>query len=92
MTTPLAVTDIVPTPSTALLVLLVVGHVLGDFLLQTRHAAEAKTRGSGYLKHGMAVWATHLIVLVPLMSTGVVLLVTVVTLFHVGIDWCKASW
>lgn len=79
-----------PSPSAALLALLIVGHVLADFLIQTRDDVEAKRRGRGFVAHGTAVFLTHLVVLVPLVSLEVAAAVLAVTLAHVGIDWVKS--
>lgn len=76
-------------PSTALLVLLVVGHVLADFLVQRREDVEAKRRGAGYGTHGVAVFLTHLAVLLPLVSVEITVGLAVIAALHVGIDWGK---
>lgn len=81
-----------PSPSAALLALLIVGHVLADFLVQTREHLEAKNRGRGFVAHGAAVFLTHLAVLVPLVSIEVVAAVLAVTLAHVVIDRVKSRW
>lgn len=78
-----------PSPAAALLVLLVAGHILADFLIQTREGARARSRGAGYLAHGAAVFATHLLLLLPLLSPGIAILVLAIALLHIGIDWIK---
>lgn len=64
----------------ALLILLLGGHVLGDFLFQTRAMAEAK-RG-----HGVVILASHLAVVLPMLSLPVAGVVVGIALLHVGID------
>lgn len=81
-----------PTPSAALGVLLVAGHVLADFLFQTREGAEAKRRGTGFARHGTVVFVTQAALVVPLWSRAVALAVAAVTLAHVAIDWGKARY
>lgn len=86
-----------PSPSTALLALLIVGHVLADFLVQARDDVEAKRQGRGFIAHGAAVFLTHLVLLVPLVSLEIAAAVLGITIVHVGIDWAKsrlipASW
>ncbi|MFW6089305.1 MAG: DUF3307 domain-containing protein [Gemmatimonadota bacterium] len=79
-----------PSPATALLALLIVGHVVADFLVQTRDDVEAKRRGRGFFAHGAAVFFTHLVVLAPLISVEVAGAVLAATLAHVVIDWMKS--
>ncbi|HEM46094.1 MAG TPA: DUF3307 domain-containing protein [Alphaproteobacteria bacterium] len=81
-----------PSPSTALLVLLLLGHVLADFLVQTRKDVEARARGTGYLSHGAAVLVTHLAVLFPQLTTATAGAVVAITALHVLIDLAKDAW
>lgn len=81
-----------PTPSAALGVLLVAGHFLADFLFQTREDVHAKRRGSGFIRHGGIVLATHAVLLIPLWSGAVALAAGAITLAHIVIDWGKARY
>lgn len=81
-----------PSPTAALLVLLIAGHVLADFLFQTRDLVEAKNRGDGFLRHGIFVLLTHLAVLTPLFSMRVAGAVAAIGALHVVIDWVKCRW
>lgn len=85
-------TDWIPAPRTALLVLLVAGHVLADFATQTSEGIEAKRRGSGYASHAVVVFATQLLVLLPMLSVAVAAVVAAVAVLHAGIDRVKARW
>lgn len=81
-----------PSPTTALLVLLVAGHLLADFLVLTRDHVEAKDRGDGFARHGVFVLVTHLIVLAPMSSIYAGVAVVVVAVLHVVIDRVKCRW
>lgn len=78
-----------PSVETALLVLLIAGHVLADFLVQTRAHVEAKRQGGGYLTHGTAVFATHMLLILPVLSVPVSALVLGISLLHVAVDWLR---
>lgn len=81
-----------PAPSTALAVLLIAGHFLADFLFQKREDVQAKRHGSGSIRHGSIVLATHAALVAPLLSGPVVIAVAAVTLAHVVIDWVKSHY
>jgi hypothetical protein len=74
-----------------LLVLLLAGHFLADFLFQTRTAVEAKRRGIGYAGHGLVVLGAHLLALLPLLSLPVAGVAAGIALAHVGADRVKTA-
>lgn len=81
-----------PTAPTVLLLLMIAGHVLADFLIQSRDHVEAKRRGVGFLTHGLAVLVTHLVVLAPVLSGPIAAVMVGVSAIHVAIDWGKSRW
>lgn len=81
-----------PTPAVALGALLLAGHLLADFLFQTREHVESKRSGSGFIRHGSIVLAIHAVLVVPLWSGAVALAVAVITIAHVAIDWGKSRY
>ena len=81
-----------PSPAAALIALLLVGHVLADFLVQPHDDVEAGRRGRGFVSHGVAVLVTHLLVLVPLLSIEVAAAALAIALLHVAIDVVRARW
>lgn len=81
-----------PPPAIMLLGFLLVGHVMADFLFQSRQTVEAKEDGGGYARHAVAVLVVQLVFVAPVLSGSVVLLVGAVTILHVLIDWLKSRW
>lgn len=79
-------------PSRALLILLVAGHFLGDFLFQTRRMAADKVRLPVLGRHALAVVLTHLTVLMPLVSWLVAGTVVGIGLLHALIDAVTSRW
>lgn len=71
---------------------MIAGHVLADFLVQSRDDVEAKRRGAGFLTHGLAVLVTHLVVLAPVLSGPIAAVMVGVSAIHVAIDWGKSHW
>lgn len=72
-----------------LLVLLVLGHVLGDFVIQ-RHALAMRKRELPKLtRHVAEVTASHLIVLLPFLSPRVLLVVAGIGVLHFATDFVK---
>lgn len=69
-----------------LLALLFAGHVVGDFLLQTRRMAERKTRPGPLIVHGVRVAAAQAPLLLPFLTWRVVLVLAGVTLSRGLID------
>ncbi len=73
-----------------LLVLLVAGHVLADFLVQTETVARGKETGAGaLLRHGIATLLTHAILLLPYWNTGVLLGIAGLAVVHTFADWAR---
>ena len=73
--------------SEMLLILLLVGHVLADFLVQTEGvAARKETSVRALLEHGFWTFVTHLAVLPPFMSWTVGAAVAVLAVVHTVID------
>lgn len=71
---------------TALLVLLVAGHLLADFLTQTRWSIEAKRRGWGQRGHGVVVFLVQLVVVLPLLSAWVAAVTAAIAVVHEVVD------
>jgi hypothetical protein len=79
-------------PSFTLLFLILAGHLLGDFLFQSRRMAEGKGRDLILLQHVGAVSAAQLALLLPFLGVEVVLGVLVIGALHWLIDRTKARW
>ncbi|MCK4512880.1 DUF3307 domain-containing protein [bacterium] len=70
-----------------LLVLLVGGHMLADFLVQTETVAKGKeTSAHALLKHGFETFLTHAALLLPYWSAGVLLGVVALAVAHTLAD------
>lgn len=80
------------TEAQALLLLLVAGHLLGDFLFQTRRMAVGKTRPGVLLQHASMVAVVHLAALMPFLAWPTVAAVLAVSVAHGTIDAAKARW
>lgn len=80
------------TPLESLLFLLVAGHLLGDFLLQTRWMVERKKEPKVLLAHAGAVTAAHVAALAPFFSLPVLGTLLGVGVVHLAIDWVKPHW
>ena len=78
-------------PGVALGVLLVAGHLLGDFAFQTRWMVEEKPRPLALLAHGLVVAGVHLATLAPFFGAPVVLAAVAIGFAHAGIDRVKSS-
>ncbi len=77
--------------SASLLILLVVGHVLGDFLLQTRWMARQKERHWGVLfLHAALVLVAHAAVLWPFLSGRLVVGLLGLSVLHLVFDAARA--
>ena len=77
----------------ALLILLVVGHVFGDFLLQTRWMARRKERHWGVLLlHVAVVFVAHAAVLWPFLSWRVVAGLLGLSILHLVFDAARARF
>ena len=77
--------------SAALLSLLVAGHALADFVLQTRSMILRKRRPSGLLTHGAVVAIAHTVALIPFFGAEVLLAVAAITAVHIFIDFAKVA-
>jgi hypothetical protein len=78
-------------PALQLLALLLVGHIVADFLVQTsRIAREKPTRLRFLLAHGGWTGLTHLALVLPFWNGPVVLGVLAVSVFHVLLDGARA--
>lgn len=75
-----------------LLVLLVAGHLLGDFLFQTRAMVEGKDRPPVLAAHAALVIAAHLLALAPFWSAPIGLAVLGIGVSHALIDAVKVRW
>ena len=78
-------------PRITLLALLVAGHLLADFLFQTRAGVEEKRAGSGYVRHGVVVFLVQLVVVLPLFSLPVLAAVAGISVVHPVIDRLKTA-
>jgi hypothetical protein len=75
----------------ALLILLVAGHVFGDFLLQTRWMARQKERRWGaMLAHVVLVFVAHCAVLWPFLSRELVAGVLGLSVVHLVLDAARS--
>jgi len=74
-----------------ILVLLVVGHVIADFLVQTDRVAGRKGDcGRTLARHGLLTATTQIAVAAPLLSTALVVGLGLVACVHMALDWGKA--
>lgn len=85
-------------PDLALLVLLFAGHVLGDFLLQTRAMVERKAEPPVLLQHAVLVVLAHGLLLLPYLPgepasfVGALILLVLLGALHALVDWGKLCW
>lgn len=77
------------TPAGALILLLVSGHLLGDFAFQTRRMVDGKRRTTVLLGHALVVAAVHLVVLAPFFGSAVLAAVVGIGALHAVIDRFK---
>jgi hypothetical protein len=83
----------IDTPAELLLMLLLCGHVLADFLVQSAHVADRKGQHAGMLLlHGGLTLVTHLLLVLPFLNLTVIAGVFVLALVHTGSDWLKARF
>lgn len=73
------------------LALLVLGHVIADFVVQTDEQARRKTEPAYLLGHGVVVLAAHLVVFLPYMSAAALAVLVAVAVVHVIIDGAKVA-
>jgi hypothetical protein len=77
-------------PASSLLALLVSGHVLADFLVQTESVAARKGRHPAALfQHVLLTGITHAVMLLPFWSRNVVVPLLVLSLYHLAVDFTK---
>lgn len=73
------------------LALLLLGHVLADFLLQGPEVVRRKGEPKVLLLHGVQVWVAAVVVYLPLLSARAAVVLTAVALVHVAIDRGKVA-
>lgn len=73
-------------PEGTALALLVLGHVLGDFVFQTDELAATKHRLGPLLVHGGIVIVVHVVAFVPLLTPRTALIVLSVGVVHLLVD------
>ncbi|MBR6308058.1 MAG: DUF3307 domain-containing protein [Lachnospiraceae bacterium] len=75
---------------TKYLLILGVGHILGDFYFQTEKIAIGKDKSyKGVVIHSLEYWLSMLLVTIPVISLDMVLAATIVSLAHFLIDSLK---
>ena len=79
------------TASGTLLALLIAGHVLADFALQTRRMVEGKGRLGWLALHAAVVALVQAAVALPFLSPRAILLIAGLALTHAAIDRLKAA-
>ena len=77
-------------PALVFAVLLVSGHLVGEFLVQTRAVAEGKRRFGALLVHGVGLYASHWVLLYPFWTQRLVLGLVVLVAIHLLIDFVRA--
>lgn len=82
--------DVAPDHASILLVLLVAGHMLGDFVLQTRRMVERKSEWPWLGTHVLAVVFAHAAALLPFLSSGALVVAVALGIAHGAIDAVKA--
>lgn len=81
----------IDTPAELLLTLLVCGHILADFLVQSSRVAERKRHHAGMLLlHGGLTLVTHLVLVLPFLNVKVAAGVFALAVIHTGCDWLRA--
>lgn len=77
----------VPDPQLSLLALLISGHVIADFLVQTQWLTDRKAERTRWMiVHGLLVMVTHLVLLSPFWSRPVILAGVSLAAIHFVID------
>ena len=73
--------------------LLLLGHILGDFYLQTKGMAEKIEKSIKWvLLHGLCYWGMMLLIGLPFISYEIVLVVTAASVLHLAIDVAKYNY
>jgi len=75
----------------ALLALLLAGHMLGDFALQSRTMVARKREAAWLLRHAAALFLVQVLLLLPFLSLRLPLVLAALCLAHVGVDRLK-TW
>lgn len=77
-------------PSAALLALLISGHVLADFLVQTESVAARKGgQASALVQHVVLTVLTHVVLLLPFWSRNLVVPLLALGVYHLAVDFTK---
>ncbi len=72
------------------ILLLLLGHIIGDFYTQTAQIAEKKKNSLEWvLKHGLLYFITVMVVSIPVIAADILILDVVTALLHVMIDVLK---
>lgn len=79
-------------PAQALLLLLVAGHLLGDFFFQTRRMATSKVRVRVLAGHSLLIALAHLTAVLPFLSWTIAAAVLLIGALHGTIDALKSRW
>lgn len=77
-------------PEGTALALLLLGHVLGDFIFQTDKMATNKHRFGPLLTHSGIVIVVHVVAFIPLLTRQTALIVVFIGVFHFFIDGISA--
>lgn len=77
-------------PEGTALALLILGHVLADFVFQTDETAKMKHRIGPLLSHSGIVLLVHMVAFIPLLTPQTALLVVFVGVVHLPIDAVSA--
>ncbi len=81
----------IDTPAELLLALLICGHILADFLVQSSRVAERKRHHAGMLLlHGGLTFVTHLVLVLPFLNFKAAVGVFALGVIHTGCDWLRA--
>ncbi|MGQ0721363.1 MAG: DUF3307 domain-containing protein [Candidatus Eiseniibacteriota bacterium] len=76
--------------SAALAALLVAGHMLGDFVFQTRSMIDRKRQPAWLLLHGLVLGLCHLACLVPFFGRPAIAAASAIVVVHMLVDGLKA--
>lgn len=75
------------------MLLLLLGHILGDFYVQTKTMSNKKDANIKWVYiHGLSYWVTMLIVILPVFSWEMIMSVTFASILHCLIDVCKYGY
>lgn len=74
-------------------ILLLLGHILGDFYFQTKGLAEKKEKSKKWvLLHCLCYWGTMVLIVLPVISYEIILAVTLASILHFVIDITKYTY